>query len=345
MQKKSITIKDVARYAGVSTSTVSHVINRTRFVKDSTRQKVLKAISDLGYHPNILARNLRRSKTNTVGLIICDLTNPFFSEILRGIEQCLGKEGYSIIVANTDYDIKKESDSVRLFYSKRVDGFIIVPASNEDRHVKFLVDNNVPIVLLDRKLDKVRADSVIVDNFGGTKKLTAHLINSGHRRIGIITGSTNCTPGKERLAGYLEALKMSNLSMDQTLIKIGNFKQESGYKLTLELLSLPSPPTAIVACNNLMGLGVLDALKDRKIHIPEEIAVGVFDDMPWFRHINPPLTVVAQPSFELGVTAGRLLLEQIKKERRKPREIVFKVDLVVRDSAGEKEEKRSKMYI
>lgn len=320
------TMKEVARLANVSVSTVSHVINKTRFVSSSTRQKVLKAMDKIGYHPNMIARSLRRRKTNTIGLVISDITNPFFPGVVRGIEKQLIKKGYSIILTNTDDDIEKEKNLVTLLYGKRVDGFIIVTAGGESKHIESLIQLRVPVVLLDRKISGLKLDAVLVDNEGGTRKLTEYLINLGHKRIGIITGPLNVFTGKERLNGYLKALQEYSLPRDDELIKTGDFRQESGYSLTLELLSLSSPPTAILACNNLVGIGAMDALKEKGIRIPDEIELVIFDDLPWFGHLNPPLTVVAQPTFKLGEMAAKLLLEQIRG-RKKPKEIVLEVEL------------------
>ena len=335
MRRNSVTIKDVAKLVGVSTSTVSHVINKTRFVSRQTRSKVLKAINELDYHPDIIARSLRKRKTGTVGLIICDLTNPFFSEVLQGIEAYLGEKKYSTIVANTDYDIDKQKESIEMFYSKRVDGIIIVPGGNNDEQVRFLTERGIPVVLLDKRIPDLNVDVVLVNNIEGSKQLTEHLISLDHGRIGIIAGSLNSTTGKERLEGYLKALREHSMPEDKDLIKIGDFKKQSGYLLTLELLSLSLPPTVVFACNNLMGLGAMDALREGKIRIPEETGLVIFDDLPWFNHVNPPLTVVAQPSSRLGEIAGQLLFEQMRKKRKRPKEVVLDVQLKIRQSAGE----------
>ncbi len=330
-----VTIKEVAKLAGVSTTTVSYVINKTRFVSEETRAKVLKAINELGYHPNIVARSLRNRRTGTVGLIICDLMNPFFAEVLQGIETYLGKKKYDIIVTNTNYDFDKEKESVEMLYGKQVEGVIIVPGGNNDEHIKFLIERNIPVVLLDKKIENLNVDVVLVNNVEGSKRLVEHMISLEHERIGIITGPLNSTTGKERLEGYLKALREHSIPEDKNLIKIGDFKKQSGYLLTLELLSLISPPTAIFACNNLMGLGAMEALKEKKVCVPEEVGLVIFDDLPWFRYVNPPLTCVAQPSFRLGELAGQLLFEQMRKRRKRPKEVVLEVQLKIRQSAGE----------
>jgi len=335
MKRKSVTIKDVAKLAGVSTTTVSYVINKTGFLTEQTRARVLKAINELDYRPNIVARSLRSKKTGTVGLILCDLMNPFFAEVLQGIETYLGKKRYNIIVTDTDYNIDKEKQSIEMFYSKRVDGVIFVPGGDNDEHLRFLTEQDIPVVLLDKRVESLNVDVVLVNNVEGSKQLIEHLISLGHERIGIITGPLNSTTGKERLEGYLKALRNHSIPEDRDLIKIGDFKKQSGYLLTLELFSLASPPTVIFACNNLLGLGAMEALKEREIRIPEEIGLVIFDDLPWFKYVDPPLTVVAQPSFRLGETAAQLLVNQIRKKRKKPKKVILDVELRIRQSAGE----------
>lgn len=330
-----VTIKEVAKLAGVSTTTVSYVINKSRFVSKETRTEVLKAINKLDYRPNIVAKSLRSGKTGTVGLMVCDLKNPFFAEILQGIETYMSRERYNIIVMDTNYDFDKEKESAGIFYAKQTEGVIIIPGGDSNENIKFLIERNIPVVLLDKKVKNVNADSVLVNNVGGSMQLIEHLISLGHKRIGIITGPLSFSTGEERLEGYLKVLREHSIPEDKDLIKIGDFKKQSGYLLTLELLSLTLPPTAIFACNNLMGLGAMEAIKERKIHIPEEIGLVIFDDLPWFDHIDPPLTVVIQPTFRLGEIAGKLLVNQIRKKRKKPKEVILDVQFKIRESAGE----------
>ena len=335
MRKKPVTIKDVAEAAGVSTTTVSYVVNNTGFLRDETRAKVLKAINELGYRPNIVARSLRSKKTGTVGLIVCDLRNPFFAEVLQGLETYLDKKKYNLIVAHTDYDIIREKKSTEVFYSKQVEGVIFVPGGDNDECMRFLIKQSIPVVLLDKIVPNIDADAVLVDNVGGSKQLVEHVISLSHQRIGIITGPLQSSTGKERLEGYLQTLRQHSIEEDKDLIKIGDFRKQSGYLLTLELVSLASPPTVIFACNNLLALGAMQALRERNVCVPEEIGLVVFDDLPWFRYVNPPLTVVAQPSFRLGEMAGELLFEQMSKKRKRPKEVMLDVQLEIRQSAGE----------
>jgi len=334
-RRKLSTLKEVAKLVGVSTTTVSYVINKRRFVSKETRTKILKAINKLGYRPNIVARSLRSGKTGTVGIMVCDLRNPFFAEILQGIETYMSREGYNIIVMNTDYDFNKEKESTEIFYAKQTEGAIIIPGGNSNENIKFLIERNIPVVLLDKRVKNLNVDIVLVNNIGGSRQLIEHLISLGHKRIGIITGPLSFTTGEERLEGYLKVLRKHSIPEDKDLIRIGDFKKQSGYLLTLELLSLTLPPTAIFACNNTMGLGAMEAIKKRKIHIPEEIGLVIFDDLPWFKYSDPPLTVIAQPSVRIGETAGKLLVNQIRKKRKKPKEVTLDVQFKIRESAGE----------
>ena len=335
-RRKPVTIKDVAKEAGVSPTTVSYVLNKTKSVSKDTQIRVIEAIKRLNYQPNVVARSLRSKKTNTVGLVICDLKNPFFAEVLQGIESYLGKKGYTTLVIDTNYDPEKEEKAIKTLLGKQVDGMIIVLGKDNAEYLSLLDDWNVPVVFLDKKAEgKKNADAVVVNNKESSKKLIEHVLGLGHRRIGIIAGPLNTTTGRERLEGYLEALSAFSLPRDETLIKTGDFRKESGYKLALELLNLPSPPEVIYACNNLMGLGAMEAIREKGLCIPEEIGLVIFDDLPWFKFVNPPLTVVSQPSFQLGETAGRLLFERMRKGRKKSKEIVLSAHLEVRESAGE----------
>lgn len=335
-RRKPVTIKDVAKEARVSPTTVSYVLNKTKLVSKETQIKVIEAIKRLNYQPNVVARSLRSKKTNTVGLVICDLKNPFFAEVLQGIESYLGKKDYTILVIDTNYDPEKEEEAIKTLLGKQVDGMIVVLGRDNAEYLSLLDDWNIPVVFLDKKAEgKKNADAVLVNNKEGSKRLIEHVLSLGHRRIGIIAGPLNTTTGRERLEGYLEALSNFSLPRDEILIKIGDFRKESGYRLALELLDLPSLPGVIYACNNLMGLGAMEAIRERGFRIPEEVGLVIFDDLPWFKFVNPPLTVVSQPSFQLGEAAGKLLFEQMRKGRKKPKEIVLSARLEVRESVGE----------
>jgi len=328
-----VTIKDVAKEAGVSPTTVSYVINGTRLVSKETQAKVLQAIEKLGYRPNTIARSLRSKKTYTVGLIVCDLKNPFFAEVLQGIEEQLNEKGYTLLVIDTNYDAKEEERAIEALLSRQVDGAIAVLGGEGNRNLRMFRERNIPLVLLDKRAQGEEwADTVLVDNRGGSRRLVEYIFSLGYRRVGIIAGPLTTTTGRERLEGYLEALQSFSISRDDRLIKIGDFRRESGYRIALDFLSSPSPPEVIYACNNLMCLGAMEAIREKGIRVPEEIGIAVFDDLPWFQFTDPPLTAISQPSFHLGETAARLLLERMRGRRKKRKEVVLDVHLEIRYS-------------
>lgn len=336
MRKRfSVTMKDVAKRARVSISTVSHVINKTRTVEESTQKRVLKAMDELNYHPNVLAQSLRKQQTNTIAFIVSNLTNPYYPEAIRGVEQELQEDGYSVIVGNTDGDAGKEQELIKLFYGKQVDGFIVCTSGGDEQGLQFLIQHDIPVVLFDRKIEGLKLSAALVDNTGGAQTLVEHLITIGHKRIGIITGALNTSTGQERLEGYFKALKQSGIAREEQLIKEGDFKVPSGYARTVELLDLPAPPTAILVCNNRMGLGTIQALRDKGLQYPQDIGLAMFDDLPWWEYMNPSITAVEQPVFELGKIAAKLLLEDINDRGKPHEEIVLPVELKIRHSAGE----------
>ena len=334
-KRSSITMRDVAKKARVSISTVSHVINETRVVEKSTRKKVIKAMDELNYHPNVLAQSLRRKKTNTIAFIVSNLTNPYYPEAIRGVEEEFSKVGYSVIVGNADGNIQKEQELITLLYGKQVDGFIICTSGGENQSIHFLIQRHVPVVLFDRKIDGVKLSAAVVDNAGGAQALVEHLISIGHKNIGIITGSLRTYTGKERLQGYLNALSQHEIPQQDQFIKEGDFKLPSGYTNTIELLELSSPPTALFVCNNRMGLGAIQALRDKGLQYPRDIGLAIFDDLPWLEYMNPSITAVEQPIFELGKVAAQLLLERINTKSNKCKEVMLPVELKIRHSAGE----------
>ncbi len=339
MTKKinNITIKDVAKKAGVSIATVSHVINKTRYVSKETKEKVIEAINELDYFPNVIAKSLRGKKTGTIGLILCDMLNPFFSEILHGIEAFLSEEGYDLLLTNTNYIVEKENKASEMFYSKSVDGVIIALGGNNSRPIEYLLARNIPVVLIDKIIPELKVDAVIVNNVEGSRNLINHVVKIGHSRIGIISGPTHSYTGMERLNGYYQSMRENSLPIEDDLIKIGDFKEESGYILANELINMDNPPTIIYVCNNMMALGAMRALYERKIDIPKDMGIVIFDDLPWFPYVKPPLTVIAQPLFDLGKEAVKILIQRIKKKtkRVKPEIIILEPKLLVRESAGE----------
>uniref|UniRef100_A0A7V4WL74 LacI family transcriptional regulator n=2 Tax=Candidatus Caldatribacterium saccharofermentans TaxID=1454753 RepID=A0A7V4WL74_9BACT len=331
-----VTMREVAERADVSVATVSHVLNRTRFVSRETQQRVLKAIRELNYRPNVLAKSVRRRRTNTVGVVMCDLENPFMMEMLRGVEVVLTSNGFDMLVTNTNYSEEREQSALEMFYGKQVDGIILVPGKGGGVDLQLLVDFGVPVVVLDKQVDHGGVDLVEVTNREGSRELVRHLLRLGHRRIGIIAGPQDTSTGRERLLGALEAAKEEGIPGEKLLVFEGDFFKESGVQAVREFLSLPFPPSVIFACNYSMGIGAFEAIKDLGLRIPGDIGFAIFDDLPWFAYLSPPLTAVSQPAFEVGKVGAELLMERLKKKRNTPKRVVLPTSLRIRYSAGER---------
>lgn len=333
------TIYDVAKKAGVSAMTVSRVINGKKDVKPETRDKVLKAIEELGYVPNSLARSFVLQRTKTIGLVITDITNPFFTTLARGVEDTAMKNQFSVIFCNTDEDPEKEVLYLELLARKRVDGVILASASGKRTPLKSILLRNIPVVLIDREVDGLEdLDIVKGDSVYGAYLLTKHLINLGHKRIGIIVGSKNISTAEDRVEGYKKALVEAGIDIDDELIRFARYSREDGYKVTKELLNLENPPTAIFGGNNFIAVGAMMAIRDSGLRVPEDIALVSFDDIESLSQVYPFFTVVTQPAYSMGVISAELLIRRIEdKDRvRERRKVILQPELIIRESAGEK---------
>ena len=331
-----VSIKDVAKYAGVSTATVSHVINQTRFVSEETRQKVLDAIETLNYQPSAIARGLATNATQTIGLIVADITNPFFTAVARGVEDEINRHGYHTIFSNTDEDPEREDEYLRLLSARQIDGLIIAPARVHSERLVRMSEGGMPILLIDRDATGVRAPLVCVDNEGGAYQAVKYLIELGHRRIGILMGMETISTHVLRLNGYKRALIEAGLPSDEALIartdnwfdlpqgdqvasapprSLSNVQMTPAtFNALQQLLDLPDRPTAIFITNNQMTLGTLYALKERQLRCPDDISIISFDDHEWAPLFTPPITAVRQPTYHLGQTAASLLMQLVKGE-------------------------------
>ena len=326
------TIRDVAREAGVSVATVSHVINGTRPVAPETAARVRRTMEALDYHPNAVAQSLRTRKTHAIGAVVSDITNPFFATLVRGAEDAAIEAGYSLIVCNSDESPEKEDRYVRLLRRRQLDGLLISPVGDgSGKAVQELPQWKVPFVFIDRRAKGINADAVLSDNIGGAYQATKHLIERGHRRIGIILGIKGATTTEERLAGYQKALEEVGLPFSNELVTYGGYRVEGGRKMTEKLLSLPEPPTAIFSMNNLMTVGVLKVLAQRQIVIPHDMAVVSFDDLDLGELFQPPLTAVNQNPYEIGKIAMGILLSRFSGEDERE-EIRVPVELKIRGS-------------
>jgi len=329
-----VTLREVAARAKVSIGTVSAVINGSALVKEKTRNQVLKVVRDLNYRPNRLARSLRTKKTLSIGLIISDITNPFFPEIVRGAEDVAKKEGYNIILCNTDEDVTTGISSLNLLREKRVDGLILVGGVVPTEEIKELQEEGFPTVIVEREFDGLKLNTVLVDSKAGAYEATLHLINLGHRRIGFISGPLNRPPSLGRFEGYKLALKESGIGWDDSLVKEGDFRFNGGHRAMIQLLHRPQLPSAVFASNDLMAIGALEAIKSQGLSIPEDIAVVGYDDIPEASYTSPSLTTVALPKRRLGATAMELLLKILAGEEKTSQRIVLPTKLVIRKSCG-----------
>jgi LacI family transcriptional regulator len=304
-------MRDVAERAGLSVSTVSHVINNTRVVSDESRQRVMSAMEELGYRPNALARSLRRRKTNTLGMIVPDSANPFFAEVARAIEDASFAQNYSVILCNSEGDLEKQQAYTNVLIDNRVAGILFVAAGISTELVNDLERRRVPLVVVDREVPGVEVDTVMTNHAQGGSLATQHLINLGHRRIACIAGNSEVSPSAERLKGYRRSLEDNNLAHDERLVVKGDFQYESGYEATTRLLALEDPPSAVFACNDLMAVGCISAARQLGLRVPDELSVVGFDDVRLASFTNPPLTTIAQPIAEIGELATKMLLERL----------------------------------
>lgn len=338
------TIKDVAKNAGVSVATVSRVIRGVGYVSEGTRKRVQDAIHSLGYRPNALARSMVERRTYAMALVISDIANPFFTSVVRGVEDAAHQQGYTVLLGNSDEDPEREREYLSAFMQRQVDGFIVVSTASNADHLAKIVASGVPVVLLDRNLNVPGADAVLVDNEAAAYRAVRYLLELGHRRIGIIVGPPHIPTSSARLAGYRRALQEFGIENDRDLVRFGDFKEKGGADGVKALLALDRPPTAIFTANNLTSMGALIALRDAGVRVPEQLSVVGFDDLPWSRVVDPPLTVIEQPSYVLGMTAAQLLLSRLsgRETPAQGRTVTLTASLIVRASCAPPQDLRGK---
>lgn len=327
------TIKDVAKAANVSLKTVSRVINKNENVRPETRNKVLSAVKAIGYQPNAIARSLRIKKTYTIGVIIADITNSFYSVMVRGIEDVAVSKEYSVIIADSNEMIEKEKRYSRNFAEKQVEGLIIVPASGSQKYLEVLSER-FPIVFLDRCGEGIKTSVVKVENERGAYVLTKHLLKHGYHEIAFIGYSHSLSTGQERFVGFEKALKEQGVNLSPELVKTGNKTVQDAFLATQELLRRLPRPQAIFAGNNLMVQGALRALNHAGLEVSRDIALVGFDDFDMADTFRPRLTVVSQPAYEMGRQAAHLLFGKMENAAAEAQEVVFPVELVIRESCG-----------
>lgn len=334
------TIKDVAVAAGVSIATVSAVVNGTARVSPKRSKLVRDAIASLGYAPHGPARSLRLGKTKAIGVIVGDIANPFFTSLIRVIEQRASEVGYFVIVANSDDDVERELNLLKLFREQRVAGVVLAPAGHDEAYVSTLRTMiDVPVVLVDRQLPAAPFDTVVVNNARAAQMVTEYLVRLGHRRIAMVIGKQHLWTTEQRFEGYRAGLREGGIDFDSELECTADSRIDAAYRIVQQLLAKPNPPSAIFAANNLMMLGAIEAVIDMGFRCPDDISIAGIDDLPWSSAIRPKLTTVAQPIDLLGGRALDMLLERIRIEgdggaRIDPRVTMLEPEFLIRDSCA-----------
>ncbi len=324
------TTYDVARQARVSTYTVSAVLNKSAYVSPELTKRVVDAVKALDYTPNELARGLPTRKTRTIGMLIPDIANPFYAKVVRGVEDRLSEDGYSLILGNSHNDPGQQSKYLNLFRAKQTDGFILFAAAGVEAEIDKLVKAKRPVVFVGRLPKGFACDSVTADNQRGARLATEYLIRQGHQRVGIVLGQRSLSASADRVRGWSQALKKAKLAAREEHIGEGDWTAESARELTLAMLDLKDHPTAFYAANFLMMTGVLRAVKERGMRCPEDIEVVSSDDSDWLDVFEPPVSTVMTDSYAMGHQAAELLLKRVDKPNRKVQNIVLTPEMRIR---------------
>ena len=331
-------IKDVARHANVSISTVSHVVNRTRFVSDKARTGVEAAIRALDYVPSAVARSLKSNTTKTLGMLIPNCSNPYFAEIVRSVEDHCFASGYTLILCNTDDEPRRQTVYLQVLAEKRVDGLVIISTGEASDLHALLQGLTTPTVLLDRKVNHVHCDLVETAHLQGGQMATEHLLALGHRRIACIGGPADLSPSAQRIQGWRNALAAAGLATEANdLLWHSDFSSQGGFDAMQQILQSAQQPSAVFVCNDLMGIGALSAAHEAGLRIPQDLSVIGFDDIELARFTSPPLTTIVQPKQHIGRLAVEMLLERIQGGRTDTKQILLQPKLVVRASTATKE--------
>jgi len=331
---KAASISDVARESGVSIFTVSAVINHKSHVGKNLRERVEEAIRKLNYRPNLIARSLIKQKTQTIGMIVPDIVNPFFPMVVRGAEDAAQKQGYNLLLCNSDDSLAKEEAAIELLLSKRVDGILLTKAAGElSPPLRQMIEGaNIPFVLVMRTYPALTKDAVVTDDYQGAYEAVCHLARSGRRRIGLISGPLKISNAKERWRGFRDALEEASLPYDPELVVEGDYRIESGFRAGHALLS--HRPDGIYVANHLMTIGLLQAVEEMGLKCPEDFGLVSFDDYPWLGVFRPRLTTVELPKHQLGSEAAELLIKRIGGDQGKPVLKKLSPELRIRESCG-----------
>lgn len=328
-------LKDIAREAGISTTTVSRALNNKDAINPLTRKRILKLAREMGYTPNAMARGLKTSRSATIGVVITDISDPFFAPIIKGIEKAARQEGYHLILSNTDENYQMEEEVLETLIERRVDGLLITPVQTSSQDIVELKKKRLPFVLLCRHFDfelLVETDCVCTDDVEGAFLATTHLIEKGHRKILFINGPTYVSSAKERLAGYKRALLETGLKLDEFLIREGGIKMEDGYRIMKEELEKQRQFTAVFAYSDFVAVGVMKASKEANLRIPQDIALIGYDDINMAAFLEVPLTTMRIPKYKLGMEGFKLLTKRMTAEVDSPQRVTLPTELVVRKS-------------
>lgn len=328
------TMKQVAEKARVSTTTVSHVINNTRVVSSDVRERVLNVIQELRYIPSAVARSLKNDRTHTIGMMIPNNSNPYFAELIQGIEDESFKLGYNIILCNSYDDPKKQVAYIRVLMEKRIDGLILVSSGSDAELSQLLDDESIPKVLVDRELTGVAADFIESNHEQGGYLATKYLLDLGHRNIACVSGPQDLLPSRDRVSGYMKALAEAGVAFREDNLLHSDFTSQGGFTAFQQLLALANPPTAIFVSNDLMAIGGICAANQAGIKIPEELSVIGYDDIALASFSTPPLTTVVQPKYDIGVLTARVLVDRINNSELPFRRELLATGLKVRQSTA-----------
>jgi len=335
-QSSRPTLKAIAKQLGVSVTTVSRALNgkaEEYGISKRMEEAVCKAAKKLHFSPDPLARGLRLNRTLSIGLIIPDISNPYFAQIAKNVEMAARGGGYSVILCDSEENTQLEAESLTLLRDRKVDGLVIAPVGQSARHLEALQEGGLPVVVIDRYFPRLRLPYVISDNYKGTMEATSHFIQNGHRVIACVQGLAETSPNRERVRGYRAGLRSHGITVDDALVVGSSFGEENGYVHTKLLLKKRKDITAILALSNLIALGILRALSEEGLRVPNDVSLICFDDQPYCAYLNPPLTTIDQSNEQMGQIAVRLLLEQIQSTHGPTREgIVLPTRLVKRAS-------------
>ena len=331
------TLKDVAARAGVSHGMAGRVLGNYGSYSKATQLKVQAAARAVSYSPNVIAKALRTRSTRTAGVLISDITASFWTTLVRGILDRAARDGYGIIVCNSDEESHSEKASLTTLVERAIDGLIICPTLGNHSYLRRLSRGGIPLVLVDRTVAGIASPSIRVDNRAAAREAVSYLLGLGHRRIAIIRGLEGVETSDDRYEGYAQALEEQHVSLVPSLVKTGSFLQQPAFEATRELAAMKNPPTAIFVCDEVMAAGCLQALKEARLRVPQDVSLLTFDDTVWAQYISPPITCVSQPSYTMGMMAFEYLLNQIhgRAPRQKPLDdVVLKTTLVVRGSCS-----------